>query len=52
MKELAQDKLKDNPSALGDPVSMKAETADSHPTEQDRGAQPADPSKKSGSSKL
>lgn len=36
-------KLKDaamkNPSLLGDPVSMKAEGADSQPTDQDRGAQ-------------
>ena len=36
-------KLKDaamkNPSLLGDPVSMKAENADSEPTDQDRGAQ-------------
>ncbi|MCJ1385360.1 hypothetical protein MMC17_008482 [Xylographa soralifera] len=35
-------KLKDlalkNPSQLGDPVSLKAETADSEPTDQDRGA--------------
>lgn len=37
-----QGKLKDaamqNPSLLGDPVSLKAETADSEPTDQDRGA--------------
>ena len=34
-------KLKDmaNPTQLGDPVSLKAETADSHPTEDDQGAQ-------------
>ena len=34
--------LKDtaNPSQLGDHVSLKAETADSKPTDQDRGAQP------------
>ena len=36
-------KLKDaamkNPSLLGDPVSLKAEDADSEPTDQDRGAQ-------------
>jgi len=31
------DKLEDNPSQLGDPVSLKAETADSEPTENDRG---------------
>ena len=47
LKDLAQDKLEKNPSQLGDPVSLKAETSDSHPTEQDRGAQPADPNKKS-----
>ncbi|MCJ1397534.1 Acyl-CoA dehydrogenase member 10 [Xylographa trunciseda] len=37
-------KLKDlaNPSQLGDPVSLKAETADSEPTNHDRGAQSAD----------
>lgn len=37
-----QGKLKDsalkNPSMLGDPVSLKAENADSEPTDQDRGA--------------
>lgn len=27
-----------NPSQLGDPVSLKAETADSEPTDADRGA--------------
>jgi hypothetical protein len=30
--------VKGNPSQLGDPVSLKAEAADSEPTEQDRGA--------------
>lgn len=34
LKELA----KGNPSQLGDPVSLKAETSDTEPTEQDRGA--------------
>lgn len=35
-------KLKDaiNPTQLGDPVSLKAETQDSSPTDDDRGAQP------------
>ncbi|MCJ1410998.1 hypothetical protein MMC19_005086 [Ptychographa xylographoides] len=35
-----QKRLKDvaNPSQLGDPTSLKAETADSEPTDQDRGA--------------
>ena len=27
-----------NPTALGDPVSLKAETSDTEPTENDRGA--------------
>lgn len=50
MKELAQDKLNNgNPSQLGDPVSLKAETANSHPTEQDRGAASASPAKKTTS---
>jgi hypothetical protein len=31
-------KIEENPSQLGDPVSLKAETADSEPTDQDRGA--------------
>lgn len=34
LKELA----KGNPSQLGDPVSLKAETSDTEPTDQDRGA--------------
>jgi len=32
------DKLEENPSQLGDPVSLKAETADSEPTDNDSGA--------------
>lgn len=53
LKEIAQDKLKTNPSQLGDPVSLKAETSDSHPTEQDRGALGVDPKTgKTGKSKL
>lgn len=40
-------KLEENPSQLGDPVSLKAEKADSRPTDQDKGA--AD---KGGKSKL
>jgi len=35
LKEAAQE----NPTMLGDPVSLKAETADSEPTPNDRGAQ-------------
>ncbi|KAK5132643.1 hypothetical protein LTR08_008765 [Meristemomyces frigidus] len=36
LKEVAQDKMKSNPSQIGDPVSMKAETSDTQPTEQDK----------------
>jgi hypothetical protein len=32
------DKLEENPSQLGDPVSLKVETADSEPTDNDRGS--------------
>lgn len=32
------DKLDENPSQLGDPISLKAETAESEPTDQDRGS--------------
>ena len=47
LKEIAEDKLKSgNASQLGDPVSLKAETADSEPTEQDRGARGAQPPRK------
>lgn len=42
------DKLQENPSQLGDPVSLKAETADSEPTDEDRGAAAG----KNGKSKL
>ncbi|KAL8676203.1 MAG: hypothetical protein Q9186_007257 [Xanthomendoza sp. 1 TL-2023] len=40
-------KLKDvaNPTQLGDHVSLKAEAADSRPTNQDRGAQPSNPTR-------
>lgn len=39
LKDLAEDKLKSgNASQLGDPVSLKAETADSSPTDSDKGA--------------
>lgn len=39
-------RLKDlaNPTQLGDPVSLKAEAADSHPTDDDLGAQSSQPS--------
>jgi len=33
-----QESLKHNPTALGDPVSLKAETSDTEPTMDDRGA--------------
>lgn len=35
LKELAQE----NPTQLGDPVSLKAETSDHEPTDQDRGVE-------------
>ncbi|KAH7417519.1 hypothetical protein BKA64DRAFT_769542 [Cadophora sp. MPI-SDFR-AT-0126] len=38
LRQRAMDKLEENPSQLGDPVSLKAETADSEPTDDDRGA--------------
>ncbi|KAE9367034.1 hypothetical protein N431DRAFT_445717 [Stipitochalara longipes BDJ] len=38
LRQKAMDKLEENPSQLGDPVSLKAEKADSEPTENDRGA--------------
>lgn len=38
LRQRAMDKLESNPSQLGDPTSLKAETADSEPTENDRGA--------------
>ncbi|TVY65571.1 hypothetical protein LSUE1_G010091 [Lachnellula suecica] len=38
LRQKAMQKLEENPSQLGDPVSLKAETADSEPTENDRGA--------------
>lgn len=33
-----EEKLKTNPTALGDPVSLKAETSDTEVTADDRGA--------------
>lgn len=36
LKDRAESSLKDNPSALGDPVSLKAETSGNEPTEKDR----------------
>lgn len=45
LKEVAES----NPTMLGDPVSLKAETADSEPTEEDRGAMSKEDRKKVGS---
>ena len=44
-KKMPEKRLKDlaNPTQLGDPVSLKAEAADSSPTDQDRGAQVSSP---------
>lgn len=36
LKEKAEEKLKTNPTMLGDPVSLKAETSDTEPTADDR----------------
>lgn len=41
LKEKAEQKLKDNPTALGDPVSLKAETSDRTPAESEEGAEKA-----------
>jgi hypothetical protein len=46
LKEIAEDEIKHNPTALGDPVSLKAETSDTEPTDQDR------PNKSSGKPKM
>lgn len=40
LKQRAEEKLDKNPSQLGDPVSMKAETSDTEVTRDDRGALP------------
>ena len=37
-KETEGDAKETNPSQIGDPVSLKPESSDSEPTEQDRGA--------------
>ena len=37
-KKSLKDVAKENPTQLGDPVSLKAETSDHEPTDQDRGA--------------
>jgi len=36
LPQIAKEKLETNPSALGDPVSLKAEKSSNEPTEQDR----------------
>ncbi|KAI9664778.1 MAG: hypothetical protein M1821_006226 [Bathelium mastoideum] len=38
LAELAKRKAETNPTQLGDPISLKAETSTREPTEQDRGA--------------
>jgi len=38
LKEKAEQSLKNNPSALGDPVSLKAETSSRAPAESEEGA--------------
>jgi hypothetical protein len=50
LKQKAEEKLKNNPSALGDPVSLKAETSDTEVTADDRGARGT--SKNSGKPKM
>ena len=50
LKQIAESKNKTNPSQLGDPVSLKAETSDTEPTEHDRGA--LGTSKSSGKPKM
>lgn len=40
LKQRAEEKLDKNPSQLGDPVSMKAETSNTEVTRDDRGALP------------
>ena len=52
LKEIAEDKLKSNPSALGDPVSLKAETSDSDPAKdpENNGAGGDEPESKDQSS--
>jgi hypothetical protein len=47
LRQRAMEKLDENPSQLGDPVSLKVETAESEPTDNDRGA-----AGKAGKSKL
>lgn len=41
-KKSLKDLAKENPTQLGDPVSLKAETSDNEPTDQDRGAKGKD----------
>lgn len=38
LKDRAQEELKNNPSALGDPTSLKAENSDNVPTKEEQGA--------------
>lgn len=50
LKQIAEDKMKTNPTQLGDPVSLKAETSNTEPTNDDRGAR--GPTKSSGKPKM
>ncbi|KAK4547274.1 hypothetical protein LTR36_000929 [Oleoguttula mirabilis] len=52
LKEVAQDKMKTNPSMLGDPVSLKAETSNNEPTKDDRGTLGTGRDEKTGKPKL
>jgi hypothetical protein len=47
LRQRAMQKLEENPSQLGDPASLKAETAGSEPTNNDRG-----PAGRAGNAKL
>ncbi|KAK5120501.1 hypothetical protein LTR85_006156 [Meristemomyces frigidus] len=52
LKEVAQEKMKTNPSMLGDPVSLKAETSSNEPTKDDRGTLGTGRDEKTGKPKL
>ena len=47
LKDKAEKSLKSNPSALGDPVSLKAESSTSEPTKEDKPNKADDGDKKS-----
>ena len=46
LKDKAEHSLKSNPSAVGDPVSLKAETSNSEPTDKDEPNKGGDGKKK------